>query len=156
MANVSVLNVRLHGTTIGSITHVQGDRTVFAFTDEYVQDQYRPTLSLSFKDEFGSLITEWPVRQKRLMPYFSNLLPEGHLREYLAKRAGVHPEREFFLLWALGRDLPGALTVEPTDGEIWPPGLDEGENTEQARMRCDFRLLACSLNSPLYTMPKPT
>jgi len=35
-----------------------------------------------------------------LPPFFSNLLPEGHLREYLAARAGVKPGREFFLLAA--------------------------------------------------------
>ena len=133
MADVSVLNVYLYGTRIGTLTHVQGDRTLFSFTDEYVADQNRPTLGLSFKDEFGGLITQWPVRQKRLLPYFSNLLPEGHLREYLAARAGVNPEREFFLLWALGRDLPGALTAEPADGETWPPGLDDGKKDEQER-----------------------
>jgi serine/threonine-protein kinase HipA len=42
-------------------------------------------------------------------------LPEGHLREYLAMRAGVKPEREFFLLAVLGGDLPGALVVTPRD-----------------------------------------
>jgi len=42
-------------------------------------------------------------------------LPEGHLREYLAARAGVKPQREFFLLAVLGADLPGALTVAPMD-----------------------------------------
>ena len=133
MPDVSVLNVRLYGTQIGTLTHVQGDRTLFSFTDEYVADQNRPTLGLSFKDEFGGLITQWPVKQKRVLPYFSNLLPEGHLREYLAARAGVNPEREFFLLWALGRDLPGALTVEPADGETWPPGLDDGKAGAQER-----------------------
>jgi serine/threonine-protein kinase HipA len=50
-------------------------------------------------------------------PFFSNLLPEGHLREYLAKRADVNPEREFFLLAVLGADLPGALVIEPLEGE---------------------------------------
>jgi serine/threonine-protein kinase HipA len=35
------------------------------------------------------------------MPYFANLLPEGHMRTYLAEQAGVNPAREFFLLWAL-------------------------------------------------------
>lgn len=133
MADVSVLNVRLHGRKVGTLTHVPGDRALFTLTDDYVADQNRPTLGLSFKDEFGALITRWPTRQKRLPPYFSNLLPEGHLRDYLAARAGVHREREFFLLWALGWDLPGALTVEPVDGETWPPGPDDGENNAQAR-----------------------
>lgn len=33
---------------------------------------------------------------------FSTLLPEGHMRDYLAKRAGVKAVREFHLLWTLG------------------------------------------------------
>jgi serine/threonine-protein kinase HipA len=55
------------------------------------------------------------------MPFFSNLLPEGRMRDYLAERAGVNPEREFFLLWALGSDLPGAITIRPIDGDELPP-----------------------------------
>ena len=135
MPDVSVLNVKLYGETIGTLTHVQGDRTLFSFTDEYVADENRPTLGLSFKDEFGELITQWPTKQKRLLPFFSNLLPEGHLREYLARGAGVNPEREFFLLWALGRDLSGAITAEPADGEAWPPGLDNGNSEATAKRR---------------------
>jgi serine/threonine-protein kinase HipA len=50
-------------------------------------------------------------------PFFSNLLPEGHLRTYLAKLADVKPEREFFLLAVLGADLPGALVVTPLEGD---------------------------------------
>ena len=125
MSDVSVLNVRIHGETIGTLTHVQGDRTLFSFTEAYIADANRPTLGLSFKDDFGGLITDQPATRERVLPFFSNLLPEGHLREYLAERAGVNPQREFFLLWVLGRDLPGALTIEPAEGEAWPPGADE-------------------------------
>lgn len=134
MADVSVLNIKLYGETIGTLTHVEGDRTLFSFTEEYVANGNRPTLGLGFKDTYGQLITDWPVKQKRLLPFFSNLLPEGHLREYLAKQAGVNPEREFFLLWALGHDLSGAITAEPADGEAWPPGLDK-DNAEAAEKR---------------------
>src|SRR5207249_2256249 len=38
-------------------------------------------------------------------------------RTYLAQRAGVKPEREFFLLAALGADLPGALTITPLEAD---------------------------------------
>ena len=135
MTDVSVLNVKLHGETIGTLTHVQGDRTLFSFTDDYVADEERPTLGLGFKDDLGQLITHLPVKQRRLLPFFSNLLPEGHLQEYLARLAGVNREREFFLLWALGRDLPGAITVEPTDGDAWPPGLDEEDAEAREKKR---------------------
>lgn len=121
MSSVSVLDVSLYGQKIGTLTNVGGDRSLFAFNDDYINDPNRPTLSLSFKDEFGDLRTGFRPVQKQIMPFYSNLLPEGHLRKYLAERAGVNSEREFFLLWALGRDLPGAVAVTPADGETWPP-----------------------------------
>ena len=130
MADVSVLEVRLYGEQIGTLTNVGGDRTIFAFTDEYIDASVRPTLGLGFKDEFGTLLTEFRPYQKRLMPFFSNLLPEGNMRQYLAEKAGMNPEREFFLLWALGKDLPGAITVTPTDGEAWPPDNDDDHHDD--------------------------
>ena len=42
MADVSTLDVRLHGEPIGSLTNVGGDRTVLAFTDDYIDDRDRP------------------------------------------------------------------------------------------------------------------
>ncbi|MGQ7245763.1 type II toxin-antitoxin system HipA family toxin [Halomonas sp. V046] len=128
MANVSVLDVLLYGEAIGTLTNVGGDRTIFAFNDAYIDNPDRPTLGLAFKDEFGALLTDFRAYQKRVMPFFSNLLPEGHLRKYLAENAGVNPERELYLLWALGRDLPGAVTIKPADGEAWPPV--SGESTD--------------------------
>ena len=126
MSNVSVLNVNLYGEPIGTLTNLGGDRTIFAFTDEYIENPDRPTLGLAFKDEFGELYTDFRPYQKRVMPFFSNLLPEGHLRKYLAEQAGVNPEREFYLLWALGHDLPGAITITPADGEAWAPDAADG------------------------------
>lgn len=120
MPDVSVLEVRLHGQPIGTLTRVAGDRVLFAFNETYMADDARPTLSLGFKDALGGLIADFRPTQTRLLPFFSNLLPEGHLRAYLAERAGVNPEREFFLLWVLGQDLPGAVTVTPAEGEAWP------------------------------------
>jgi serine/threonine-protein kinase HipA len=137
MADVSVLEVLLHGTPIGTLTRVDGERVLFTFDDTYVADPDRPVLGLGFKDRFGGLITEFRPTQTRLLPFFSNLLPEGRMRTYLAERAGVNPTREFFLLRALGRDLPGAVTVRPVEGASWPGeapveddanvGMDDGE-----------------------------
>lgn len=135
MPDVSVLNVLLYGEPIGTLTNVGGDRTLFAFNDAYIAERNRPVLGLGFKDEFGELITEFRTTQKQVIPFFSNLLPEGSLRGYLAERAGVNPEREFFLLWVLGRDLPGAITVMPADGDAWPPDTheDAGDDRDDDR-----------------------
>lgn len=128
MADVSVLSVALYGRRIGTLTLLPGDLTLFAFEQAYIEDPDRATLSLSFKDAFGELIADLKPRRVRVPPFFSNLLPEGSLRGYLAKKAGVNPEREFFLLWMLGQDLPGAITMTPADGESWPVEVKrEGE-----------------------------
>jgi serine/threonine-protein kinase HipA len=137
MPDVSTLNVLLYGEPIGTLTHVGGDRTLFAFTDRYINDKQRPILSLGFKDAFGDLITEFAPTQTKLIPWFSNLLPEGHLRKYLAERARVNQQREFFLLWVLGRDRPGAVTVEPADGEAWPPEAHDGHDRPPENARAN-------------------
>lgn len=132
MADVSVLEILLYGKPIGTLTRLSGDRTLFAFNEDYIADETRPTLGLGFKDNFGQLITDFNPVQTRVMPFFSNLLPEGHMRTYLADRAGVNPEREFFLLWVLGKDLPGAITVQPANSEAWPPDAnDASANTDE-------------------------
>ncbi len=135
MPDVSVLSVRLYGKEIGTITHVGNEKTLFAFNDAYIENRERPTLGLQFKDSLGDLITDFRPYKIKLMPYFSNLLPEGHLRRYLAEKADIHIDREFFLLWVLGQDLPGAITVVPADGEEWPDeahNILEGEAAKEA------------------------
>ncbi len=130
MADVVFLDVLLYDQPIGTLTRVGGDRILFAFNDTYVEDENRPVLGLSFKDSLGELITNFKPTQTRVMPFFSNLLPEGHMRTYLAERAGVNPAREFFLLWALGMDLPGAITIKPADGEAWPSDDDNNDGDQ--------------------------
>ncbi|MYB88553.1 MAG: type II toxin-antitoxin system HipA family toxin [Proteobacteria bacterium] len=128
MADVTALEVLLYGVPVGTLTRVQGDRTLFTFHDDYIQDENRAVLGLGFKDQFGQLITEFPSYQTRVMPFFSNLLPEGRMRTYLARLAGVDSKREFFLLWALGGDLSGAITIRSAEGDDWPLQTDEGEH----------------------------
>ncbi len=141
MADLSVLNVLLHGHQVGTLTRLSDDRTVFAFTEDYIEDRNRPTLSLSFKARTsGELITDIPATRVKVPPFFSNLLPEGPLRRYLAERANVDEKREFFLLRVLGQDLPGAIQVVPGDaasmsGEDAPSGDNDATGTHEALMR---------------------
>ncbi|MDQ2860066.1 MAG: HipA domain-containing protein [Pseudomonadota bacterium] len=135
-----VLDIFLGDRKVGAITGLGGDRTVFTFDDDYADDPARPTLSLSFKDAMGDLIRDQRRTQTRLSPFFSNLLPEGPLRDYLAERAGVNVVREFYLLWALGGDLPGAIIARGPDGEEPTPALDDdvpaaGGSVAEAPMR---------------------
>lgn len=133
MAEIRILEILLHGVPIGTLTLLPGDRTLFSFEESYISDENRPVLGQAFKDQFGELITKFRTVQTRVQPYFSNLLPEGRLRSYLAANVGVKEIREFFLLWALGCDLPGAVTVKPARGEAWLPSVDNSGEFSDSR-----------------------
>lgn len=130
MSEAQALSVALHGRPIGTISRLPGDLSIFAFRDDYLEDRDRPTLSLGFKDSYGGVINHPRAYRTQLHPFFSNLLPEGPLRDYLAAQAGVKPAREYQLIEALGKDLPGAISVAPLDGEAGRWGLAGMEGPE--------------------------
>ena len=104
--------VRLHGQDVGEVVRFNSGRIQFEFNPAYVARRERPTLSQSFLDDRGDIVDGGPATTSgELPPFFSNLLPEGRLRTYLADKAGVRPTREFELLEVVGRDLPGAVVV---------------------------------------------
>ena len=111
MADVSVLEVLLHDEPIGTLTHVGGDRTLFAFNESYIEDEQRPVLGLGFKDSLGELITEFRPVQTRLMPYFSNLLPDFQLPT--SSICSVAPRAMSF-----NRESPRQMTILPGGGSL--------------------------------------
>jgi serine/threonine-protein kinase HipA len=140
---LNALAVQLHGRQIGILNRLGGERQLFSFEQDYIDDPNRSTLSLSFKGQSGGLVTVTRPVSRRVPPFFSNLLPEGHLRTYLAEQAGINPEREFFLLAMLGADLPGAVTVTPLTAGGHP--VEPEKNEEQADNFRDDGVLRFSL-----------
>jgi serine/threonine-protein kinase HipA len=133
-APVDALEVRLGQTPVGTLARLQNDATLFVFDRAYVEDGNRPTLSLGYKRRDGGLVERLRPTRTKLPTFFSNLLPEGHLRKYLAARGGVHPDREFFLLWLVGLDLPGAVVAATGDG-VLPPRTEAEESAEVEEQR---------------------
>ncbi len=108
----SVLEVFLGDVRVGMLAREAGGRLRFLFSERYAEMMNRPTLSLSYETAPGELMSVVPrAYAGRLPPFFSNLLPEGLLRDLLIRRAGVRRSDEFALLRALGEDLPGGVRV---------------------------------------------
>jgi serine/threonine-protein kinase HipA len=131
-SRVAVLDVTLHDHHVGTIANIVNDTNVFAMDDDFRTDSRAPILSFkAFRDQTGAYRRAVRPTRTRLHPYFSNLLPEGHLRAYLARHAHVKAVRDFPLLWMLGRDLPGAVQVVDQGGMTGPPAdFDGGDATE--------------------------
>jgi serine/threonine-protein kinase HipA len=119
------LRIDLGTVPVGWLTPVPSypDRWRFSFRQDYRELYPRPILGQFFEDDLERSY----VSTQRLPEFFSNLLPEGALRELIAEKAGVDPAREAQLLALLGEDLPGALFVREAD-EGAPDSTEEAEN----------------------------
>jgi serine/threonine-protein kinase HipA len=104
--------VFLHGRNVGSILQ-RDDVARFVFSERYWSSSDRDVLGLWFEDNPNTS----PQAALRLPPWFSNLLPEGPFRDWIAHERGVNVQRELQLLLHIGSDLPGAVQVVSHAGD---------------------------------------
>lgn len=141
--------VWLHRHRIGTLNQ-RGDYTWFGFAEEYLAAGDRPTLGLIFEQNpdqrFASAL--------RLPPWFSNLLPEGLLRTWIAKEREVSADREMELLAQVGGDLPGAVQVLPEDEapEGWHPVEPLTTDETKALPEIKFSLAGVTLKFSMLRM----
>lgn len=101
------LAVLLDDRPVGTLSQDRNEGCEFRLLESYRQAYPRPVLGQLFIDDLEQVHRT----RARVPTWFSNLLPEGPLRELIAQQAGVVPSREFFLLRHLGEDLPGAVRI---------------------------------------------
>jgi len=109
---MSTLRVWLGDRSVGWLVRDDAERTEFRMDPAYRADPARPVLGQRFVDDPDG---RYRARM-RLPPWFSNLLPEGLLRDEVARAHGFRSVREFELIATLGEDLPGAVRVTSEDG----------------------------------------
>lgn len=129
----AVLDIFLNDIRAGVLTLLPDGRILFTFDEAYIVDPARPVLSQSYFSGGGELLTQTRAYSGMAPPFFSNMLPEGHLRKYLAERGGIKPNREFHLLYLLGEDLPGAVIAKPADGFSLPLKKEEEETPDEKK-----------------------
>lgn len=121
MITEAVHAVSLHGERIGSLLQ-RGDVARLVFDESYWVNPDRSVLGMWFEDN----PRQSPQAALRLPEWFSNLLPEGPLREWIALDRSVSVDRELQLLLQIGHDLPGAVTVTPEPQSEVDPHHFEG------------------------------
>jgi len=103
-------SVWLNDARVGSLVS-HDDYTRFVLDRDYVRSPDRAVLGLRFEENLMAQHRS----NLRLPTWFSNLLPEGRLREWIARARGVSENREMQLLAEVGHDLPGAVRVLEDD-----------------------------------------
>jgi len=123
---VSILKLTLHDKLVGYLAGFQNGRNVLSFADEFKADSSRPTFSLithpSFSNSENLMSQPW-IKNQRLHPVLSNLLPEGALRELISQGLKTHIDNEFQIFSYLGQDLPGALVATALEPDEVPASI---------------------------------
>lgn len=137
---MSHFDVVLHGRIVGQIEEAEGRTPArFRFLDEYRRMPRRPVLGQYFEDDLERV---YEGKRTALPPWFANLVPEGALRELLARSLGVSPDHDLEMLAAVGRDLPGAVEIVPASADRGlfanyapPPRERSGPEASQLSLR---------------------
>lgn len=134
--DVAALHITLQGVEIGILAHYTGGKNIFTLSPDYtaIPEYLKPTFSL--RQVISENFAEKPiVSNQKIMPILSNLLPEGALREWMAKSLKTHPDNEFALMAYAGKNLTGGIIATPiSKGEIPPWALDSRQSTEPVQI----------------------
>jgi serine/threonine-protein kinase HipA len=141
MTSTHAFDVLLGDVPVGRLALDLGGQASFTFFDSYRRRYPRPVLGQMFEDNlFGRY-----VGKGRLPVWFSNLLPEGPLRERAQKQLGRRRKHEIFLLAGLVDDLPGAVRIGPATGEEDAKGSPDYEANQTGRADDDEERIRFSL-----------
>ena len=112
MIDPDTLNVWYGERLVGSLRRNATNRVGFQYGDEWLRDRNGFAVSVSL-----------PLRPDPYQPedalahrFFANLLPEGRVREHIARDLKI-PDSDFDLLRAIGGECAGALSILPDDRE---------------------------------------
>jgi serine/threonine-protein kinase HipA len=122
MSMAAAMSVFIGDLPVGRLEILSAGQSEFRVLESYKAIYPRPPLGQIFLDDLSAVHKS----RNRLPPWFSNLLPEGALRELIAKSAGVDVNQEFILLQLLGEDLPGGVRAIASEGG-GQAGLFDGE-----------------------------
>ena len=111
---VEGLTIQMHGIDVAVLADYAGGKNILSFNPSYMAmpEQERPTFTLR-QHQDTDYLKQSQIRSEKVPPVLSNLLPEGFLREKIAKMLHRHINDEFSILAYLGANLPGAIVAIP-------------------------------------------
>ena len=134
--SVAGLRLLLDGQEVGILTHYSGGKNIVVFSPDYIALAKTARNTFTMTQLANEAYLSKPlISAQRLPPVLSNLLPEGALRDWMSLSLKVHVENEFPLIAHMGKNLPGALQVEPISaGNVPSWALDHREQVEAVQL----------------------
>jgi serine/threonine-protein kinase HipA len=108
-------SIRLYGLPVGVLDVARDGDLSFRYEQGWLERTQLPHHPLSL----ALPLSPDPYQHDRAGPFFDGLLPDSQqTREALARYLQVDATDDYALLYQLGRDCPGAVTVMPLDDEV--------------------------------------
>ncbi len=104
-----LLAVYLFDRRVGELAWVEG-RLQFSYDADWLQQSDAVPLSCSLPLQVK------PFNDLQARPFFAGLLPEGKLRQLVARQFQVSKQNDFALLDHIGGECAGAVSLLPPDG----------------------------------------
>lgn len=103
-----LLAVYLFDHRVGCLALVEG-RLQFSYSADWLQQADTIPLSCSLPLQVE------PFNDQQARPFFAGLLPEGKLRQLIARQFQVSKQNDFALLDHIGGECAGAVSLLPPD-----------------------------------------
>ncbi|MFA5182520.1 MAG: type II toxin-antitoxin system HipA family toxin [Syntrophales bacterium] len=119
------LGVYLHERMVGYLWLDAQRRFVFQYDSEMTDQPGSISISLSLPLQRDPYADDLP------RPFFANLLPEAEIRRVISRRLGISEKNDFILLWKIGGECAGAISVLPEGNSPQDePGYRELDESE--------------------------
>ena len=112
MIDPDTLNVWYEERLVGSLRRNATNQVGFQYSDRWLRDRNGFAVSVSLPLRSDPYQPEEAIAHR----FFANLLPEGRVREHIARDLKI-PDSDFDLLRAIGGECAGALSILPDDRE---------------------------------------
>jgi serine/threonine-protein kinase HipA len=135
------LDVYLAGEHVGKLYRPGSGRLAFQYDAAIAQDAPGEILlsaSLPVQDE--------RFQNSKTRPFFEGLLPEGAVREQVARERGVSADNAFGLLAEIGAECAGAVVIVPDGEEL------AAADTSSVRWLSDDELAEALANLPAHPL----
>ena len=106
------LGVYFDQRLVGGVTVDESGRFSFEYDESWIAQPESFAISQSLPLKAGK------HEEGAGHAFFANLLPDGHVRQLVARRLGLSESNDFALLDALGGECAGALVVSRSPPEL--------------------------------------